>query len=432
MSSEQTELPAPTGPRAAFAVIGQRNFGPYFAGNALSASGTWFQNLAASLLLFRLTGSAFLLGVLNFCTFIPVLVLAPWAGSAADRFDRRRLLLVTQSCAVVLSATLGALALTDHAGAGTVIAFALGLGVVSAFSAPAQQAMVSSLVSRRDLGAAIALNSMTFNIARASGPALAAAAIAAFGIPWAFFINAASYLVFIAALLFVRPRPQHLAGRTRLKESIELLRRQPRLAWLLFVVAVVGFASDPVNTEAPAFAHEFGYPDTVAGIIIGIFGAGAVTAALFLAGRAGSPRRTVGTLLLLSGGIVAFSLSPSLLVAAPFLFVAGFGYLASNARATTQLQLEVDETQRGRVMALWSVAFLGLRPFASLVDGAIAGMVGVRVAGVVLAMPALLAAVLIGRRIRAGAIAEPLRADDGGDGDAEVGEPVREVDVEPV
>ncbi len=190
MSSEETELPAPTGPRAAFGVIRQRNFGPYFVGNAFSASGTWFQNLAASLLLFRLTGSAFLLGVLNFAIFIPVLVLAPWAGSAADRFDRRRLLLVTQSCAVVLSATLGVLALTDHAGAVTVIVFALLLGVVSAFSAPAQQAMVSSLVSRRDLGSAIALNSMTFNIARASGPALAAAAIAAFGIPWAFLINA--------------------------------------------------------------------------------------------------------------------------------------------------------------------------------------------------------------------------------------------------
>jgi len=427
----ETEPPAEQGPRAAFAVIRQRNFGPYFAGNALSASGTWFQNLAASLLLFRLTGSAFLLGVLNFCTFIPVLVLAPWAGSAADRFDRRRLLLVTQSAAVLLSATLGVLALNHRAGAATVIVFALALGVVSAFSAPAQQALVSSLVSRRDLGAAIALNSMTFNIARASGPALAAAAIAAFGIPWAFFINAASYLVFIAALLIIRPRPQHLAGRTRLKESIELLRRQPRLAWLLFVVAVVGFASDPVNTEAPAFAHAFGHADTVAGVIIGIFGAGAVTAAFVLAGRPGSPRRTVMTLLLLSGGIVAFALSPSLLVAAPFLFIAGFGYLASNARATTQLQLEVDETQRGRVMALWSVAFLGLRPFASLIDGLIAQAVGVRFAAIVLAMPALLAAVLIGRRIRAGVAGPPL-AHDRRDRDAQVAEPVREVDVEPV
>ena len=148
------------------------------------------------------------------------------------------------------------------------------------------------------------------------------------------------------------------------------------------------------------------YPDTVAGIIIGLFGAGAVTAALFLAGRTGSPRRTVFTF-----GPVPLgrsrSPSPSPPAAAPFLLIAGFGYLASNARATTQLQLEVDETQRGRVMALWSVAFLGLRPFASLIDGALAGAVGVRFAGVVLARRALLAAVLIARWTRVGVAGAP-------------------------
>jgi MFS family permease len=155
-----------------------------------------------------------------------------------------------------------------------------------------------------------------------------------------------------------------------------------------------------VNTEAPAFAHAFGYSDTVAGVIIGVFGAGAVSAALFFAGREGSPRLTVATLTILAAGIVAFSLAPSLWVGFLFLFVAGFGYLASNARATTQLQLEVDERQRGRIMALWGIAFLGLRPFASLIDGAVADLAGVRVAGVVLAFPALAAAVLIRRRIR--------------------------------
>jgi MFS family permease len=154
--------------------------------------------------------------------------------------------------------------------------------------------------------------------------------------------------------------------------------------------------------ESPAFAHTFGYADTMAGVIIGVFGAGAVTAALFFAGRSGSPRFTVVTLMLLTGGVVAFALSPTLWIAFPFLLVAGFGYLASNARATTQLQLEVDESQRGRVMALWSVAFLGLRPFASLVDGAIANVGGVRVAGVALALPALAAALMIRRRIQRG------------------------------
>ena len=132
-----------TGPAAAFALIRERNFGPYFAGNALSASGTWFQNLAASLLVYRLTGSAFLLGVLNFCQFAPVLALAPWAGSAADRYDRRRLLLAAQTTAAVLAATLAVLAWSGLAEAWVVILFALCLGVTSATSIPSQQALIA-------------------------------------------------------------------------------------------------------------------------------------------------------------------------------------------------------------------------------------------------------------------------------------------------
>ena len=398
---EAQEPPQLKGPREALRVATQRNFGPYFLGNAFSASGTWFQNLAASLLVFRLTHSPFLLGVLAFSQFIPVLVLAPWTGAAADRFDRKHLLLVSQSIAVVLSATLGALALRGLAQAWVVIVFALGLGVVSAYSAPAQQAMVSTLVPARDLASAIALNSMTFNIARALGPAAAAATVAAFGIPVAFVINAGSYVFFIGMLLLVHPRPQQRLRHASLRESLVLLRRKPRLVWLLFVVLAAGFASDPVNTEAPAFAHAFGHPDTWAGLIIGAFGAGAVGAAIATAGREGSPRRTVVTLALLGAGITAFSLSPTLAIGFPFLVAAGFGYLTSNARATAQLQLEVDESQRGRIMALWSVAFLGLRPVASLVDGAIAGAFGVRVAGIVLALPAFAAAALIYMRVRA-------------------------------
>jgi MFS family permease len=387
------------GPREAARVATQRNFGPYLLGNALSTSGTWFQNLAASLLIFRLTHSPFLLGVLNFSQFVPVLLLAPWAGAAADRHDRRRLLLVTQAAAVVLSATLGLLAFAGLATAPVVIAFAGGLGVVSAFSAPAQQALVSSLVPLEDLTSAIALNSMTFNLARALGPALAAATVAAFGIPVAFLVNSVSYLAQIGGLLAVSPRPQRRYTGARLRDSLRLLREQPRLLWLLLVVLAAGFASDPVNTEAPAFAHAFGHHDTVAGLIIGAFGAGAVAAAVLTAGHPGSPRRTVVTLTTLGLGVAAFALAPSLLVAVPLLLVGGFSYLATNTRATTQLQLEVDDSQRGRIMALWSVAFLGLRPVASLADGALAGWLGVRVAGVALATTALVVAALVGRRV---------------------------------
>jgi MFS family permease len=341
--------------------------------------------------------------VLNFAQFIPILVLAPWAGGAADRWNRRSLLLVTQTCAIVLSGGLGLLAWKGLAATAVVIADAVALGVVSAFSAPAQQALIATLVEEAEVPTAVALNSMTFNLARAVGPATAALAVEYLGIPAAFGINAASYLVFVGALLLIGPQPQEPADRSvgHVRATVDLLRRRPQLVVFLVIVAAVGFASDPVNTLAPAWAHAFGQKDTFGGYIVGVFGAGAVTAAFVVAGRVGgSRRRMFGTLLLLGGGMVLFALTPWLALALPVLFVAGFGYLASNTHATSRLQLGVDPWERGRVMALWSVAFLGLRPFASLLDGALAGAFGVRVAAVVLALPALGCAAWVAVRAR--------------------------------
>ena len=311
--------------------------------------------------------------MLNFSQFIPILLLAPWAGGASDRWNRRQLLLVTQSVAVVLSGGLGLLAYFDLAPTWVVIADAVALGVQSAFSAPAQQALITQLVDEPEVPTAVALNSLTFNLARAIGPASAALAVQYLGIPAAFGLNAVSYLIFIGALLFIGPQAQQLAERSAsyLGASIGILRRRPQLVVFLLIVAAVGFASDPVNTLAPAWAHAFGRQDTVAGYIIGVFGAGAVTAGLVVAGRVGgSRRRMFTTLLMLSLGMIAFSITPWLPLALPFLFVAGFGYLASNTHATSRLQLGVEPWERGRIMALWSVAFLGLRPFASIIDGA--------------------------------------------------------------
>jgi predicted MFS family arabinose efflux permease len=239
---------------------------------------------------------------------------------------------------------------------------------------------------------------MTFNLARTLGPVGAGLSVHYLGIPATFAVNAGSYAIFIAALLVVRPRKQAkaTAKEARMRESLRLLKARPELAGFLAIVAVVGFASDPVNTLSPAFAREFGRHDTVAGFIVGAFGAGAVTAAFVVAGRvAGSRWRMAGTLALLGLGVAAFSLSPWLPFGFVMLAFGGFGYLASNTAATTRLQLGVDERQRGRIMALWSLAFLGLRPFASLLDGAIARTWGVRAAGVVLAVPALLAAAAV-------------------------------------
>lgn len=387
-------------PASAFRLIRSRNFGPYFVGNAASASGTWFQNLAASLYVFEHTHSPLLLGVLQFGNFVPVLLLSPWGGSAADRFDRKRLLLATQVAATLVSGALAVATFEGHASVGVVMVCAVLLGIVSAFSSPAGMALPSDLVERQDLQAAVALNSMTYNLARAVGPTLAGICVDQFGYAVSFAINAASYLLLVFGVLVVRPHARELASRAeaKLRESIRIARAQPRLVAFLLIVAAIGFTSDPVNTESPAFAHAFGLGGGPqiriwSGLIVGAFGAGAVTAAFRVAGRAHESRRRMAlTLTLMSIGTAGFALSPTIWVGFGFLAVAGFGYLSTNTSATSQLLLGVDESQRGRIMALWSVAFIGLRPVASLADGGIAEVFGVRAAGVVLAFPTLLIA----------------------------------------
>ena len=249
-------------------------------------------------------------------------------------------------------------------------------------------AMIGDLVPREHLASAVALNSMTFNLARAIGPPLAAVSVRVLGIPASFAINSGSYLAARrSGCSSSGPRragwPR--AARPGCATAFGSCAAQPQLLAFLLIVTAVGFASDPVNTEAPAFAHAFGRPDTDGGYLIGAFGAGAVAAAFLLAGRvAGSRRRMLATLVAARRRdrrlLASCRGSP---VGFVFLAVAGFGYLASNTSATSRLQLGVEEHQRGRIMALWSVAFLGLRPVASLTDGALASAFGVRVAGVV-------------------------------------------------
>src|SRR5581483_3986789 len=236
-----SRVAAAVGPAAAWRVIRSRNFGPYFAGNAASASGTWFQNLAASIFVYRATHSPFLLGVLNFCQFAPVLALSPWAGAFADRHDRRRLLLVTQVASVLLSGGLAVLGWAGLARVWNVIACSAGLGVASAFAVPSQQSLIAALVQPDDVPQAVALNSMTFNLARAIGPASAAGVIAGLGIPWAFALNSGSYLALVAGLLAVRPREEERAERPSLRESFALLRADRRLTIALLVVMTAGF-----------------------------------------------------------------------------------------------------------------------------------------------------------------------------------------------
>jgi MFS family permease len=398
-------------------VLRDRNFWPYFAGNLLSNCGTWFQNLAQALLIYRLTGSTLLVGVVNFAQFVGTFALAPWAGLAADRFDRRRLMIVAQSLAIAVTAVLALVAAADAATTPVVIALALVLGITTAFSVPAMQALVPLLVPAHELAGAVALNSVTFNLARAIGPVLGAIVVERYGIPTAFGLNALSYLALIGALLVITPREQarRPKERVRIRDSFGTVLADRRIVVLLLAVVALSLSADPVNTLTPGFVTRlFGERDTLVGFLVGAFGVGAVAAA-FTTGRGSRniDRRLFATLAVLGGGIAAFALAPTFGLAVPALMIAGFGFLAANTTATTAIQLGVGDEQRGRVMALWSVAFLGVRPFGSLVDGAVASAVGLRPAALVMAVPALATAVVFLVRSRPAPAPAPLQSAGG-------------------
>lgn len=384
--------------RSSLRALRHRDFALFFSGNLLSNCGTWFQNIALALLVYRLTHSPFWVGAANFAQFIGVVILAPWAGSAADRFNRRALIVGTQLGATVVSAALAALVAAGWGTLPVVLGLALLLGFTTAFSTPALQAILPALVPREDLGAAVAMNSVTFNLARAVGPVAGALVVARLGIPWAIGVNALSYLALAAAVLVVHPAPQtHRSEHARLRDSIRMVREDHFLAVLLVVVAAVSLTMDPVSTLTPSFATRFfHHPDTWAGYLIGAFGAGAVIASVVPLREGTAPERRIGgMLLLLGGGMIAFGLTPSVAIAFPLLAVAGFGYLIGQTSATTLLQLEVSDEERGRVMALWSIAFLGSRPLASLLDGGLASLLGPRLATVLMTLPTVAVAALL-------------------------------------
>ncbi len=380
-------------------VLRNRNFRPYLIGNLLSSTGAWFQTVAQALVVYQLTQSAFLLGVVGFSQFAAVFVLAPWTGPAADRFDRRRIVIVSQIVAMVVTTILTLVAAFGTLTTPIVIVFAALLGVTSAFSTPAMMAFVPSLVEPRYLSTALALNSVTFNIGRSVGPICAAAVVATLGTTWAFGINAFSYLALIIGMLLVHPlTPQKRpASRPLLRQSIKLVIDDKRLAALLYVIAAANLATDPPATLGPAYMSQvLNHSPSIAGVLIGAFGIGAVVCAFTISHRlSGSRHGIAASLGAIGAGLVGYALAPGLWFALVALFVMGYAYLATNTGATTRLQLDVAAEHRGRIMGLWSIAFLGIRPIGSLIDGAIASWIGLREAAFVMALPALAGAVAI-------------------------------------
>ncbi|WP_165492297.1 MFS transporter [Egibacter rhizosphaerae] len=380
-------------PRSTPALLTDRTFGPWFAGNLLSNSGNWLHNVAAAVVVFNLTGSALLVGLATAAQFASLAVLAPWAGALSDRIDRRRLLLGGQAVAATSAAALATIAVTlgleGHAGAWTVIAATGGIGVGIAFASPALNALVPALVPDEDLESGVALTSLTFNVGRALGPAAGGIILATVGASTAFAVNAFSFLALIGVLLVIRPRPlgqPEADGDRSVRAGLRYVRSEATLFALLLGVGTIGFASDPVNTLTPALAGSLGGGDGLVAFLVSAFGVGAAATAL----ATGRLQRALGLAtvaragaLLLAVGLVAAAVAPTIPVALGAYVLMGIGFLLGLTSFTALLQRRVREDLRGRVMALWAVAFLGTRPVAALVDGAAADAFGVRPAFVI-------------------------------------------------
>ena len=314
----------PPGPRTTAALLRDRTFGPWFFGNAVSNSGNWLFNVTAAIVVYRLSGSALQVGLVSVAQFGPLLLFSPLGGALSDRLDRRRLLLASQTVAALAATALAVAAVTvgiDRLpGAWPILLTAFGVGMGLAVASPALQSVVPSLVDDRDLEAAVALTSLTFNLGRALGPATAGLLLATLGAETAFVFNAISFLVLIGVLVVIRPRPREEdAARDRsVRAGLRYVRSEPDLLLLLGGVMATGFAIDPMITLAPALAIEVGGGDTLAAGLVSAFGLAAVPAATI----SGPLQRSLGSLTVATGGCATIAAGLLLSAVAPAAWVA--------------------------------------------------------------------------------------------------------------
>jgi MFS family permease len=366
--------------------LSHRNYRLFFIGQGVSLIGTWLTRVALGWWVFRLTGSALVLGTVSFAGQMPTFLLAPFGGVVVDRYDRHRILVVTQVLAMVQSVLLTALALSRYASVGFILALAVFQGLINAFDTPARQAFVFEMVeSRDDLPIAIALNSSMVNGARLLGPSVAGVLIAAWGEAGCFAIDALSYLAVIASLLAMRLPPRERARASRrvfaeLGAGFAYAGKSPPIRAVLLLVALVSLTGAPYTMLMPVVATQtLGGGAATLGFLMAAAGAGAVAGALWLASRPsvlGLGRVIVTATLVFGVALVLVSLSRTLWLSLPVLVCAGAGMMVALASSNTVLQTIVDEDKRGRVMSLYTMAFFGMVPFGSLLGGWLAGQVG--------------------------------------------------------
>jgi MFS family permease len=404
------DVPAPPSLKHSFRALRHRNFRLFLAGQIVSLAGTWMQQVALSWLVYRLTRSPFLLGLVGFAGQIPSLLLAPLAGVWADRGNRRRIVIATQALAMVQALLLAALVLAGRVSVAHVLVLSVFLGLVNGVDVPTRQAFLVEMVTGRDdLANAIALNSSVFNAARLVGPAIAGLMIGLVGEGMVFLMNGLSYVAVIAALCAMRiaPRPQAVGHAEpvarRLAEGFRYAFGFPPIRALLLMVAVVSLLGVPFTVLMPVFATEvLGGGAHTLGFLMASSGVGALLGALYLAGRTtvrGLGQVILAAVALFGVSLVGFGLSRREWLSMAALLGAGFGMMVQMASSNTILQTIVDDDKRGRVMSFYSMAFMGMLPFGSLLAGFLASRIGAPRTVVLGGIACLLAAAMFARAL---------------------------------
>jgi MFS family permease len=400
--SERAIAPLDALRRQTFASLSNRNYRRYLTGQSISLVGTWMQTIAQSWLVLQLTGSGTALGLVVALQTLPTLVLGPYGGVIADRMDKRRLMIALQSVMGVLALLLGLLTITGAVQLWQVYVLAFVLGLNNCFENPARQSFVLEMVGSDDLRNAVSLNSVLVNVARAVGPAVAGLVIATGGIGLCFLINAASFVAVVTSLLRLDvsalsrsiPTPR---APGQLREGLTYVRRTPRLAVPLLMMALVGCLAYEFQVVLPVVASEtFAGDAWTYGFLTAAMGAGAVVGGLYMAarGRTGMWSMVVGAVAF-GLALLATAFSPTLGVALVGMGLVGAASVAFQSAGNSTLQLAAAPHMRGRVMALWAVAFLGSTPIGGPIAGLVSQHFGGR-AGLALGAAACLVAAALG------------------------------------
>jgi len=373
--------------RAVFAI---RNYRLFWIGGAISNSGRWMSAITVPYILEQITGKGLWVGLAAFAQLLPMALVAPWAGSLADRYPRRRILLVSQSGAALVAAVFSVMWASGVRSPWAYVGFSVVSGLVSGFSLPAWQAFVSELVPRELLLGAITLNSTQFNAARAVGPVAAGIVLKVAGPAWTFAIDALAYGAVIGALLLIKVPILPAANRAGRKvfgeflDTIGYIRDRPGLVTCILAVALIGGLGLPIVTLVVLFAEQvFEVDEDLFGLMVGSIGIGAVLAAPLVASVGSRYRRSrleLVSVVMYGVSVTAFALSPWFITALVSLAVVGAAHIITASTLNTALQLQVDEVMRGKVLSLYLMSLLAANPVGQLSLGAMSDVVGPRAA----------------------------------------------------